>query len=616
MSTLAADKTYPHQDRRRVPRHGESFIATLGAGMMIILLATLFGAAWWSIREHLTQLEITRRDQVHAVAEFLGQSAETMLGSGQLSGLRRLVSEAKRDHRLLECRITLPDGRVLVDAEPSKVNLASLPASWPSGPLDSRAEASAADEIVVTRCLLVPGRGPAILSIRAGRGVQTNRTMELIAGFGILGIASLLALILMYRRLRTRLMGVSLIRESLLAFTLGERSPQALTVARHLGPEAAAWNGVLRELDKAKQDKSARSMSDQLDRRCETRNEMELACDSLTVGLAIVDATGLVRQANGAAASLLKVPREKLIGHVIGQLLEDGAAKAAVEAIFGSTSPQRRSVEFTRQEQGLASVLRLSVRPLRKEDTNSALVMIEDITQQRIAEAARNSFVTQATHELRTPLTNMRLCLETAVDEGSDDPAIQAACFNTLNQETRRLDRIITGMLSLAEIEAGAMRLRTDDVRLDSLFDELRADFEPLAKEKRIELRFDLPPKFPVLQGDRDKLVLALHNLVGNAIKYTPDGGRVTVVLRVETDRIVIEIADTGIGIDEGERELVFEKFYRAKDPRVAKITGSGLGLALSREVARRHGGDVTLQSEVNQGSTFTLTVPMLTKAA
>jgi len=224
--------------------------------------------------------------------------------------------------------------------------------------------------------------------------------------------------------------------------------------------------------------------------------------------------------------------------------------------------------------------------------------------------------VTQASHELRTPLTNMRLCLEVAMDDPTSDPAARAKCLNVLNQETRRLERIVTEMLSMAEIEAGAIKLRIDDVRLESLFEELRADFEPLAKEKQIELVFDLPQKFPVLQADRNKLVLALHNLVGNAIKYTPEGGRVTISLQIEQDRVSVEVVDTGIGIKEEEGELVFEKFYRAKDPRVAKISGSGLGLALSRQVARLHGGDVTLESRLNEGSTFTLVVPMVSKAA
>jgi signal transduction histidine kinase len=137
-----------------------------------------------------------------------------------------------------------------------------------------------------------------------------------------------------------------------------------------------------------------------------------------------------------------------------------------------------------------------------------------------------------------------------------------------------------------------------------------------LAKDKNITLAYDLPPKFPVIQADRDKFVLALHNLIGNAIKYTPEGGKVTVTVRVTPQQVAIDVTDTGIGIKPEEHQLIFERFYRAKDPRVAKITGSGLGLALTRDVARLHGGDVTVFSEIDAGSTFTLTVPIVNQAA
>jgi PAS domain S-box-containing protein len=455
-----------------------------------------------------------------------------------------------------------------------------------------------------------------MLIIRANVGANTTGTLELIAGMGVVGIGGLLALMLIYRRHRKQLIGLGLVREALLTFEGGARSVQALSVAGDLGREAIAWNGVLGEIDRGRRHELAQSVSDQLDRQRETPGQLELACDSLSVGLAILDVRGAVTETNGAAASLLQIKREDFIGHLFADLLQDPSANSEIDAVRQSGWSQRRSFELTRKVQGVASVLRLSIRPLRKDDNGTAVVIIEDVTQQRAAEASRNSFVTQASHELRTPLTNMRLCLEVAMDDRANDAAARARCFNVLNQETRRLDRIVSEMLSIAEIEEGTIRLRIDDLRLETVFEELRADFGPMAKEKRIELIFDLPPKFPVLQADRNKFVLALHNLVGNAIKYTPEGGRVTIALRVEQQRITIEVIDTGIGIKEEESELVFEKFYRAKDPRVAKINGSGLGLALSRQVARLHGGDVTLQSKLNEGSTFILTVPVVSKAA
>jgi signal transduction histidine kinase len=256
---------------------------------------------------------------------------------------------------------------------------------------------------------------------------------------------------------------------------------------------------------------------------------------------------------------------------------------------------------------------------VRREDAAAALVFIEDITQQRIADDARNSFVAQATHELRTPLTNIRLYVEQAIEAGHEetpDPAARAKALDVINQESRRLERSVADMLSVSEIEAGSFKLRAGDVRLENLFDDLKAEYEPQAAEKKIKLTLRLPPKLPVIKGDRDKIVLALHNLLGNAVKYTPEGGRVEVRVEVENDTVKVSVADTGIGISPEETDLIFEKFYRAKDQRVATITGTGLGLALAREVVRLHGGDITVQSEVDKGSTFTMTIPTLAEAA
>ena len=166
-------------------------------------------------------------------------------------------------------------------------------------------------------------------------------------------------------------------------------------------------------------------------------------------------------------------------------------------------------------------------------------------------------------------------------------------------------------MLSASEIEAGAMTLNWDDVRLDALFAGLQQDYEAQAKDKQQQLIFEMPPKLPVIRADRERLALALHNMLGNAVKYTPAAGSVKVSVKPLGNTIAFEVSDTGIGIEEKEHEKIFDRFYRSKDPRVLKITGTGLGLALARDIARLHGGDITLQSQLNKGTTFTLTLPL-----
>jgi signal transduction histidine kinase len=210
----------------------------------------------------------------------------------------------------------------------------------------------------------------------------------------------------------------------------------------------------------------------------------------------------------------------------------------------------------------------------------------------------------------------MRLYLETALDENEKNPTVRAEALNVVNQECRRLERLVSDILSITEIEAGSFKVKNEDVRMDAVLQDLQSDYKAQAESKGLRLVFDLPPKLPVLTGDRDKLAVALHNLVGNALKYTPPGGQVLVSAEVSAQDLLITVADSGIGISEEDAKNLFKKFQRAKDPRVAKIPGSGLGLALAREVVRLYGGDILLKSELNKGSTFTVVLPTRSEAA
>jgi signal transduction histidine kinase len=237
--------------------------------------------------------------------------------------------------------------------------------------------------------------------------------------------------------------------------------------------------------------------------------------------------------------------------------------------------------------------------------------VIEDVSQYQVAEEARATFLARAAHELRTPLTNIELHAESALENCQCDPGITAQSLAVVNEESHRLERVVNEILSISEMEAGAFSPKKDDLDLEELMRQLKADYASLAQEKKISLAFELPPKLPVLHADRDKFALALHNLIGNALKYTDVEGHVTVAATVAEDHLTIDVADTGIGIRVEDMSKVFDKFYRAEDKRVVDIKGSGLGLAIARDVIRLHGGDITVESELNKGSTFTVMLPI-----
>lgn len=594
----------------------DSLATSTGVAIAAVFLTCAGLSLWWSAQRQREALESSRAEQISTVGNLLAQSAEVLLADNETSAVRRIVAETANTYGLSQCRIVLPDGRVAADSTPSQITARDLPAQWtgPAGP--AAVQISRDRQMTRTIPLSVTGRGNATLEIKASVEPPGAFGWPTQAGIGMVSVAGLVALLVIHRRVRGRLGGIGAVRLALLEFGGGQALTSALEVDSGLGPEAQAWNNLLREREELRERLVRERTKESLQTRRGSTNDLDAACDAMSQGLVLVGEDLKARYANGAAAVLLRTTREELLSGEITRFVSDPRVAEAVQASPAGAMRRRTIVEVERSEADGGGVLRFVVRQVRREDSGVSMIVIEDITQQRVAEKARNAFVAQATHELRTPLTNIRLYVETALDEGEKDPQVRASSLNVINQEARRLDRMVGDILSVAEIEAGAMRLKKDDVRVEELFRDLQADYAAQAQDKQIELTFHLPPKLPVIQGDRDKIALGLHNLVGNALKYTPAGGKVAVHVAVEPGRIVTEVTDTGIGISEEDCQRVFEKFYRAADRRVAKITGSGLGLAIAREVIRLHGGDITVKSGIDKGSTFTLFLPVIREAA
>ena len=388
----------------------------------------------------------------------------------------------------------------------------------------------------------------------------------------------------------------------------GTAAPEALRIADRFGPAATSWNELLDRLIAENQD-GGLAFPDRRDGQCESGYIMPATLDALPTGLMSIDDEGRVQFCNGAAAALLGSQKADAIGLAVRdiELLAD-VIEPIDKALQGGHA--RASLDVNRADGDSQSVIRVTVRSLRSADEANVLIMLEDVTQQRMAEQARNGFVAQATHELRTPLTNIRLSAEEAIDIGDEDPPAVANLLNVVNAEARRLERVVNDMLSVSEIEAATLSLKLDNVPLARMFEEIERDYEAQATELGTTLRFTTPAKFEPIQADRDKLALAVHNVIGNALKYTPPGGTVEVEAELDDRDFRVRVRDNGPGVAAEDHEKIFQKFYRTDNARGSTVAGSGLGLALARDVARLHGGDITIESEPGHGATFTVSVP------
>jgi signal transduction histidine kinase len=222
----------------------------------------------------------------------------------------------------------------------------------------------------------------------------------------------------------------------------------------------------------------------------------------------------------------------------------------------------------------------------------------------------KSDFLATMSHELRTPLNSI-LGFSEVLHSSAGLSDKQQRWVHNIQSSGERLLNLINDILDLAKIEAGKLQVRVAEFSAYDVGEGLLAMFRPLAEKKNIDLRSQLEPGIPLLRQDVVKLQQILSNLLSNAIKFTPEGGRV--LLRAEADplHVVLTVTDTGVGIAPEEQELVFEKFRQSGNPLTREHAGTGLGLSIVRELSKLLGGEVTLQSELGRGSTFTVRLPL-----
>lgn len=223
---------------------------------------------------------------------------------------------------------------------------------------------------------------------------------------------------------------------------------------------------------------------------------------------------------------------------------------------------------------------------------------------------ARNQFVSNASHELKTPLATIKLLVESMMYEKDMDPQLRREFLGDIDKEIDRLTLVVSDLLTLVHIDSHKLRLKREKMLLADTVRESVARLAPLAKKKSLTVETKAEDGCEMF-ADPGKLAQVCYNIVENAIKYTPEGGRVTIRLHRDGRDAVLEIADTGAGIPEEDLPHIFDRFYRVDKARGRDSGGTGLGLSIVQQIVRLHGGSVNVQSQLGKGTVFTVTLPL-----
>ena len=567
---------------------------------------------------YATQRYLSHRSESKGLA-MIGQAAPRVLIKfiqDDDDSLDKLLQDLHREHRLIFASIVDSGGVITFHTDPSRCGKSAR--SHP-GNVTSWGKTRVHRYVDESQIPVCEFRTPLV---SGDRDFGTLRMAELepsiwsslTASYEYLLFALLAAMIILG-------IGMVVVRKTLTSATaiehqlrrIGAGHPfDELSFIDECGDVPTGWNRLVEAVD---------SQADVTDEKVQDavanfrRNQVFKILDSLPDAIAVTDPSGTIRIANQSFTSLFTDSREG--ASVSGRRIFDYLTPEASGSPAGDQDEHHLSrveeiVLHVGDEERILRVAKYPLGTTRNGGSANHVWTIRDITQLKLTEKMRDEFLDSATHELRTPLSNIKAYAETLAITEELDVEQQKEFCNTINSEATRLARFIDDLLSISSVEAGSLSVSRENVEVDRMLRDVLTKVKPLMAQKNIEFNVKLPQKsLPEIHIDKDKIQVALVNILGNAAKYTPENGRVDVHVKFADDQICVSIEDNGIGVSEAELPKLFDKFYRSENYQVQKETGTGLGLSLAREIVQLHGGKILVESELGKGSKFTVMLPV-----
>ncbi len=565
-------------------------------GRMAEMLETRSGLAAMTLRPLFDQSGQTAPPpQLHATIRELSQQAH----------LRMTV--IRQDGTVLSDSAVPADGLSQVDNHLSRPEVAQALASGRG--MDIRASQTTGERTYyVARLLTEPAqRQPGTPIIRLGLPLTSidervrHIQQDLLTAFGAAFLLAMLLSLWVSRNLTKPLSEMAAAARQLAEGTPGVRL--VATSTDEVGLLAQTLNHMTEQLET-----KIKEISDD-------RAQLLAMLIAMVEGVMVLDYRGIVVQVNPALERMFALELTESRGRHYADVIRHESLTTLVSAVLQTRSGQ--GGEMTLSPSGRCLRVEASVAGGNREQEAYAVFVFHDITELRRLEKIRKDFVANVSHELRTPLTSIKGYVEALLDGGKDDPDTATAFLEIIMRQSNRLNLILDDLLQLSQIESGQVLFRREPVELRALLERTVAVIKPLADKKHHTIELALPDDYLVVEGDEERLVQVFLNLLENAVKYTPDHGRIAMTLRRVPARtgqvramIEVVVADSGIGIPEADRPRVFERFYRVDKARSRELGGTGLGLAIVKHIVEAHSGLVWVEGHAPQGSRFVVHLP------
>ncbi|MCI2106858.1 MAG: cell wall metabolism sensor histidine kinase WalK [Intestinimonas sp.] len=347
----------------------------------------------------------------------------------------------------------------------------------------------------------------------------------------------------------------------------------------------------------------ARQLQDTIREAENERNKLDTLFLHMKDGVVAFSRCGTVIHKNPAA--------EKMLGTEI-------SSSASYDSLFHTIAPLDQVLALAQngyledQLQTAGRNLELLLAPFDRESKEGGvMVVIHDVTEQRKAEEMRKDFVANVSHELRTPLTNIRSYAETLAESAELPLEMQQSFLGVILNESDRMAHIVQDLLTLSRFDSGRNELNLSRFSFATAVRDMYSANLMEAQRHDHTVELALAPDLPEIVGDRERIIQVMMNIVSNAIKYTPNGGKIRISAGLKENFIWMEVADNGIGIPPADRSRIFERFYRVDKARSRESGGTGLGLSIAKEIMKRHHGTLELVDRPGPGSTLRMTLPV-----
>ncbi|PRX25112.1 PAS/PAC sensor signal transduction histidine kinase [Orenia metallireducens] len=339
------------------------------------------------------------------------------------------------------------------------------------------------------------------------------------------------------------------------------------------------------------------------------KNKVEAIVTSIGDAVIAVNKERRIILFNLAAERIFGIKEDLVLDKSVIQITKNYKLDELVELSLEKNEIVTEELEMLVPEQ---RVFRVQIAPIEgiKESTVGVVAVLRDITDIRRLEEMRKEFVGNVSHELKTPLTSIKGYVETLLDS-EPDKQVTRSFLSIIREEANRLQRLIEDLLSLSRLESKFEYSSKEQVDMIKVINDTIFLLGEKARRKSIILEADLPVSLPLLKANRDQMSRLMINLVDNAIKYTPDAGRVKARAYNEDEKLILEVEDTGLGIPEKDLPRIFERFYRVDKARSRKLGGTGLGLSIIKHIIEEHQGEISVESKLGEGSKFIVELPL-----